>query len=272
MTSDVAPQVFAILRTLIEERTGLAYAPGDDTIVREKLKLQAQEAGFDSLLDYYYFLRYDAGSQSEFSALVEALVVNETYFFRELPQLETLVDELIVPRVRAGQRPRVWSAACSTGEEPLTLAMLLADRGVLEQTYLLATDISERALARARAGEHNARALRADSAPSAARYIEVEAGRPRVDSRISSFVNWKQLNLLDAQGVAALGTFDAILCRNVLIYFAEQTIQRVVGSLVATLEPDGVLLVGVTESLLRFAAPLTCEERRGVFFYRKERP
>jgi chemotaxis protein methyltransferase CheR len=269
MKSDVAPQVFAILRTLIEERIGLAYATGDDVIVHDKLKLQAQEAGFDSLLDYYYFLRYDTGSEVEFSALVDALVVNETYFFRELPQLEMLVDELIVPRVRAGQRPRIWSAACSTGEEPLTLAMLLADRGVLEQTYVLATDVSERALARARAGEHNARALRADCMPNIARYVEVVGGRARVDSRISAFVNWKQLNLLDAEGVAELGTFDAILCRNVLIYFAEQTIRRVVSSLVSALEPSGVLLVGVSESLLRIGAPLTCEERRGVFLYRK---
>jgi chemotaxis protein methyltransferase CheR len=269
MTNDVAPQVFAILRTLIEERTGLAYAPGDDEIVRDKIKVQAQDAGFDSLLDYYYFLRYDTASQAEFSALVDALVVNETYFFRELPQLEVLVDEIIVPRVRAGRRPRVWSAACSTGEEPLTLAMLLADRGVLDQTYLLATDISDRALARARAGEHNTRALRSDFTPAAARYIELDRGRPRVDPRVSSFVNWKKLNLLDATGVAQLGAFDAILCRNVLIYFSEQTIERVVASLVSALEPSGVLLVGITESLLRFSAPLGCEERRGIFLYRK---
>jgi chemotaxis protein methyltransferase CheR len=269
MNSDVAPQVLAIMRMLIEERTGLTYAPGDDPIVRDKVMLRAQEAGFDSLLDYYYFLRYDAGSDEEFSALVDALVVNETYFFRELPQLEVLADDIIVPRARAGRRPRVWSAACSTGEEPLSLAMLLAERGVLDQTYLLATDISERALARARSGEHNTRALRSDAKPSAACYIEVERDRPRVAPAVSSFVNWKQLNLLDAGKVAELGVFDAILCRNVLIYFSDATIQRVVSSLIAALRPGGVILVGVTESLLRLGAPLTCEERNGVFFYRK---
>jgi len=272
MNNDVAPQVFAILRTLIEERTGLAYAPGDDAIVHDKLKLQAREVGFESLLDYYYFLRYDGASDAEFSALVDALVVNETYFFRELAQLEVLVDDVLVPCVKAGRRPRVWSAACATGEEPLTLAMLLADRGVLEQTYILATDISARALGRARTGEHNARALRADSLPSIARYVDAVGKSARVDPRISSFVNWKQLNLLDAERVAELGTFDAILCRNVLIYFAERTIQRVVNSLMSALEPSGVLLVGISESLLRIATPLRCEEHHGVFLYRKNRP
>lgn len=272
MNVDVAPQVFAILRTLIEERTGLSYCGGDDAIARDKLLLRAREAGFDSLLDYYYYLRYDQSSEAEFRALVDALVVNETFFFRELAQLELLVDDFIVPRVRSGQRPRVWSAACSTGEEPLTLAMLLADRGVLEDTHVLATDISERALARARAGEHNVRALRGDVEPSVGRYLVQQGGRVRVDPRVSAHVQWQQLNLLDSARVRELGTFDAILCRNVLIYFSESTIRRVVDSLSAALAPGGALLVGVTESLLRFGGPLACEERRGVFVYRKTGP
>ncbi len=89
------------------------------------------ETGFESPLDYYYFLRYDAGSADELATLVDDLVVNETYFFRECAQLFALRDEVILPLVDKGERPRIWCAAASSGEEPLSVAMLLAEAGML---------------------------------------------------------------------------------------------------------------------------------------------
>src|SRR3954462_10757075 len=134
----LSPQVFAILSALIEERIGIHYSLTDRDILAEKASTRAVEAGFDSLLDYYYFLRYDDDSARELDALIDALVVNETYFFREFDQLLVLVDEFLVPKVAAGARPRLWSAASSSGEEPLTVAMLLAERGCLEKVEIVA--------------------------------------------------------------------------------------------------------------------------------------
>lgn len=145
------PQVFAILSSLIEERAGLHYGLDDIDMIADKLSTRAIDAGFESLLDYYYFLRYDESSKAELDALVDALVVNETYFFRELDPLKRVVSDLIQPLAASGARPRVWCAACSTGEEPLTLAMLLAERDLLDKVDIVASDISARALARARA-------------------------------------------------------------------------------------------------------------------------
>src|SRR3954447_8337457 len=113
--------VFAILSALVEERAGLHYGSGDQEIFLEKVAVRAAETGFDSLLDYYYYLRYDPGGEAEIEKLIDALVVNETYFFRELQPLRVLVERFVAPAVRAGHRPRIWSAPCATGEEPLTL-------------------------------------------------------------------------------------------------------------------------------------------------------
>ena len=136
---------------------------------------RAPEAGFESLLDYYYFLRYDAGGAKELDALIDALVVGETYFFRELPPLEVVVGELVAPAVAAGRRPAIWCAACATGEEPLTLAMMLAERGILGEVEIVASDISARALERARAGRFGAPRPAAGACPAfAASLLEVD--------------------------------------------------------------------------------------------------
>lgn len=266
------PQVFAILSALIEERSGLHYEFADADMIADKLSTRAMEAGFDSLLDYYYYLRYDDASQAELDALLDALVVNETYFFREFDTLKRIVSDFIEPRVRSGARPRVWCAACSTGEEPTTLAMLLADLALLDQVDIVASDISSRALARAQSGEFGPRSLR-QIPPGGidARWLERTEGRIRVRSELKDAIQWRRLNLLDERTITAMGPFDVIVCRNVLIYFSDETAKRVLQSLTTALRDGGALFVGVSESLLRFGTSLECEERGGVFLYRKER-
>jgi chemotaxis protein methyltransferase CheR len=254
----------------VEERTGLHYGLLDHALLGEKAALRAAEAGFESLLDYYYFLRYDEGAAREMDLLVDALVVGETYFFRELAPLETVAD-LAARAVADGRRPRVWSAACASGEEPLTLAMLLAERGVLGDVDLVASDISIRALERARSGRHGPRSLR-DGAPPAlvSRYLRRDAdGGVRVVPGLAERIRWRRANLLDPAQVSAFAPADFILCRNVLIYFSDETAVRVVSGLADAMPPGGVLLVGVSESLLRLGTQLHCEEHGSVFLYRK---
>jgi chemotaxis protein methyltransferase CheR len=267
---NASPQLFAILSGLIEERVGLHYGPAERDVFLDKVQVRALEAGFESLLDYYYYLRYDDKDGIELDRLTETLVVHETYFFRELEPLAVAVDDVIGPRVAAGERARIWSAACATGEEPLTTAMLLAERGWLDRVDLVATDISQRALERARSGEFSRRALR-DAVPRglAGRWLRERDRSVLCDSTLVEAVSWSRLNLLDEAGIAALGAFDLILCRNVLIYFSDALAARVAGTLAGALRPCGSLLIGVSESLLRFATPLECQERRGVFFYSK---
>lgn len=263
-----SPQLFAILSALVEDRVGLHYGPGEREVFLEKVRTRAQEVGFDSLLDYYYRLRYDDPDGAELHALTEALVVCETYFFRELSPLTVAIEEIIGPRVEAGERARIWSAACATGEEPLTAAMLLAHHGWLDRVELVATDISRRALDRARAGRFSRRALRGPvPAALATRWLRERDSGLECDRALIDAVTWSRLNLIDAAAVRQLGAFDLILCRNVLIYFSDDVATRVAASLAGALRPRGNLLVGVSESLLRFATPLECHERRGTFLY-----
>jgi chemotaxis protein methyltransferase CheR len=263
------PHVFSILGALIEERAGLHYRIEDLELLRDRVSTRAEQLGFDSLLDYYYYLRYDANGSAELDALIEQLVVHETYFFRELGQLQALASHLL-PGLLARREPaRIWCAAAATGEEPLSLAMLLAEEGSLRRCRLVATDISERALGRARRGQFGGRSTRALTSGLGGRWLERRGESVSVHPEVCAAVEWKRLNLLDEAAVSALGKFDVILLRNVLIYFADATVRRVLTSLERVLEPDGYLLVGASESLLRYGTGFACEEHAGAFFYRR---
>lgn len=267
---NTSPQLFSILAALVEERVGLHYGLADRDVFLDKVTARATEAGFESLLDYYYRLRYDDPSGEELAGLVESLLVHETYFFRELDPLTVAIEEVVGRRVAAGQRARIWSAACSTGEEPLTAAMLLAERGWLDRVDLVATDLSRKVLARARRGLFSRRAIR-DRAPAAlvTRWLRERDGGFEIDRELIDAIQWSRVNLTEEAEIAALGRFDLVLCRNALIYFSDERSAKIARSLAAALRPGGALLVGVSESLLRFATPLECQERRGSFLYGK---
>ncbi|MDB4982855.1 MAG: chemotaxis protein CheR [Myxococcales bacterium] len=264
----MSPQVFSILSALVAERAGLQFDVSHGPIFAEKVSGRAVEAGFESLLDYYYFLRYDGDSGPELDKLVEALVVGETYLFRELPPLQLAVSEVVAPIANAGRRPRLWCAASSTGEEPHTVAMLLAARDLLDKVDFVASDISAAALLRARSGRFSRRAVRGDIPDFAAGWVRPDGAGVDLRPGLTEAIDWRQVNLVEDAEVTALGTFDVIFCRNVLIYFSDETVRKVIDRLAARLNPGGALFVGISESLLRFGTPLRCEERDGVFLYR----
>lgn len=269
MLPALTPELHAIFSGFLRDRVGLHYGGDDAGLLGDKLALRAEDAGFASLLDYYYHLRYDDADGRELAALAEALVVHESYLFREHPQL-VLVAELAAAAVARGGRPRIWSAACAAGEEPATLAMLLAARGCLGAVDIVASDLSARVLARARQGTWSRRALREVPEPALVeRYLTVESRQVRVDPSLLAAVDWRQINLIDPLQVASVGPCDFILCRNVLIYFEDATMLEVVNNLAQQLRPGGALFVGIAESLMRLPTRLVCEEHRGVFLYRR---
>jgi chemotaxis protein methyltransferase CheR len=267
---NMTPQVFAILSGLIEEKLGLSYALADKSLLENKVSARALELGFESALEYYYLLRYDDPDEAELHRLTEALVVNETFFFREYDQLQAMLSTFVAPMIEQGARPRIWCAACSTGEEPATIAMWLADRGLLNSVELIASDISSNALAIAQAGRYRARSMRQvprDVDPE--RWIKRDGEMFVLTGEIRDAIRFRRLNVLDEQAVAAMGPMDIVLCRNLLIYFRDDVVRSVVNRLVAQLRPAGVLLVGVSESLMRFGTTVVCEEHAGAFVYRK---
>ena len=268
---ELTPQLHAVLSAFVRERLGLHYRPEDRELIADRIGARAIEDGFDSLLDYYYHLRYDDPDGAALQRLADALVVNESYFFREHATLVMLAERVVRPAVARGERAVVWSAACAGGEEPLSLAMVLDRRGLLDQTELHASDLSKRALARARSGVWGPRAVRhVPDEALAARYLDIAPdGTVRVERSLIDRVRWRRLNLFEPDEVATVPPCHAILCRNVLIYFDDDGVARTVAALAGRLRPGGMLCVGVSESLLRFGSALRCEEHDGVFSYRK---
>jgi chemotaxis protein methyltransferase CheR len=271
MLSTVSSPIFAILSALVEDYAGLHYGLSDRDLFLDRVANRAGEMGFDSLLDYYYFLRYDPDAGRELEKLIDNLVINETFFFREFAPLKLIMSDFVLPLIRAGKRPRIWSAACATGEEPLTLAMLLSEAGVLSKVDLIASDISARALDRAQSGRFARRSLRDVPDPGlATRWIREEpSGELTLPRELVDAIDWRRINLCDPTNAPAMDGCDVILCRNALIYFDDAKLSDVLRHLADRLRPQGALFVGVSESLLRFGTFLTCEEKNQVFFYRK---
>jgi chemotaxis protein methyltransferase CheR len=147
--------------------------------------------------------------------------------------------------------------------------MLAASLGCLDRLEIIASDLSPAALERARAGKFGPRALRGKIPVWAEPHLRREAEGYSVSPEILSALHFRELNLLNPAQVASVGALDLVLCRNVLIYFREETARRVVAGLAARLKPGGALLVGVSESLLRLNTELQCEEHAGAFVYRK---
>jgi chemotaxis protein methyltransferase CheR len=133
----------------------------------------------------------------------------------------------------------------------------------------VASDLSERSLDQARRGVFRGRSLRLLPHPEAGALLKVDGDRAYVAREVHAAIAWRQINLLDHAPIAALGRFDLVLCRNVLIYFTESTTRTVIEHLRGALQPGGYLAVGVSESLMRFGTALQCEERGGFFFYQQ---
>src|SRR5678815_5557131 len=180
----------SLIQTLIHERTGMHFDNGKSDILMDKLSPLVIERGFGSYLDYYYLLKYDPSARVEWQNVINALSVQETYFWREFDQVRALVQTL-VPQWHArntGSTLRIWSAACATGEEPLTIAIALNEAGWFERASIeiFASDASSKAIDRATRGVYRERAFRNLPAPLRDRYFERDGSDWRVNRDIHS--------------------------------------------------------------------------------------
>lgn len=264
------PGAVSLVRDLVHERTGLFYDNSRLPQMADRLAPLVANRGFDSFLDYYYLLKYDAASADEWRRVMDALSVPETYFWREQDQLQAVVDVIIPSLARQLARPlRVWSVPCASGEEPLTLAMMLEQRGALEQVEIEGSDASPAALATAAAGLYRERAFRSMPIQIRARYFTAEGSRWRIDPAIAGRVTWSLVNLLDTPEVERRARADVIICRNVFIYFSESAIRSVVENFARAMPPRAYLCVGAAESLLRLTDRFDLEQIGDAFVYAK---
>jgi len=265
---------FRLLRELFNEYCGLNFGPEARPVVERRLRERLAALGLSSFSEYYQLLRFDERGRSEIDEAVELITINETYFFRESYQFRSYQSE-ILPMLRVGPQARerlsIWSAGCSTGEEVYTIAMLTRESGVFDNrsVRIFGSDISRRCVAAARRGVYGASSFRATPPEMRRRYFAEREGGMHVVDELRAMCQFGQLNLLDASRSSVVGRVDVIFCRNVLIYFDEESRRRVIAMFYERLLPGGFLLLGHSESLLNITTLFELVHLREDLVYRK---
>lgn len=266
----LAGSVTSILRDLIHERLGLTYQPEAFAQVADRLAPLVVARGFGSFMDYYYLLKYGSEPE-EWLRVMDALSVRETYFWREIDQLHAIVDCLVPQLVRAAADTpvRIWSIPCASGEEPLTLAMLLEEAGWFDRAdiRISGSDASPAAIERARAGRYRERSFRNLSPDRRARYFTRDGDEWAIAPGLHARVQYDVVNLMDAAAVAEHAQAPIVVCRNLFIYFSERSMMRAIDAFARAMPRPGYLCLATSESLLRLKTPFELREIGGAFVY-----
>lgn len=273
--AELYEEEFRLLRDFIHERYGLYFDEGQRESLRSRLAARLASLDLLSFEDYYRYLRFGPQREEELQRMVSHLTNNETYFFREMTQLQAFVDQVVPAlkdrKIRSEDRSiRVLSAGCSTGEEVHTLAMLLHDSGQFFfgwDVEVVGMDVDEAALQKARKGIYFHNSFRATSDEKIKRHFVAEGPGFRVKDPIRRLIRFKRGNLLDPGAYADLPLLDVAVCRNVLIYFSDSAMLKAIESLHRTLVPGGYLLLGHAESLARLTDLFTPIRFQGAVIY-----
>jgi chemotaxis protein methyltransferase CheR len=265
----VQTQVGQLLRDLIHEQTGVYFESDRIEMMLEKLEPRAVARQCQSYLDYYYILKYDEGAEEEWRRVMDAFSVQETYFWRESDQIRALVDYVVPEWFKQTTLPlRIWSAACATGEEPYSLAIALCEAGWSNHPIeILASDASEAALTKARAGVYRERSFRNLPPLLREKYFEPYEDANAVRASIRSRVSFRWANLVDLTDFPPEGAVHVIFCRNVFIYFSSEAIKRVVSTFARKIPLGGHLFIGASESLLKLTDQFDLKELGPAFVY-----
>ncbi|NUQ34643.1 MAG: protein-glutamate O-methyltransferase CheR [Planctomycetaceae bacterium] len=272
-------QHFVLLRDIIYKVSGIQYQENKKYLLESRLQRRLKARNLKSFQEYYYFLRFDPRKQEEFTALFNEITTNETSFFRSMPQLQAF-ERIALPDViarktkRNDHRLRIWSAACSSGEEPYTLAMIVrealgadVDRWRVE---IVANDIASDMLEKGKAGIYSEYAMRAMPLLYRSRYFtKLESGDYQVNEQLRQWVRFHFLNFSDDAGMARMTDMDFIFCRNVLIYFDVEAKKRFTQHFYDALNPDGYFFIGHSESLHDVTRAFKLAQFPQAFAYRK---
>ena len=275
--AELSEEEFRLLRDFIHEQFGLYYDDSQRSSLRSRLAGRLSLLGLLSFEDYYRYLRFAPGRAEELQRMVSHLTNNETYFFREMPQLQVLADTVLrrlkERKAEAGERTlRVLSAGCSTGEEALTLAMIVYESAQFFWNWdvkVFGMDVDPEALEKARRGAYHQNSLRGVGPEKLERHFLRDGKEVKVKESIRRLVTFRPGNLLEAESYQGLYPLDVIFCRNVLIYFSDASIRRVARIFHEVLGPGGYLFLGHAESLARITDTFTAIRFQGAMLYQK---
>ncbi len=268
---------FVLFREFIHEKTGMFFAENKIYLVKNRLANRMSQLGIKGYKDYFYMVKYDT-SGNEFNALVNLLTTNETSFFRNMPQLQAFSDE-VLPIILKGKAAtnnrnlRIWSAGCSTGEEPYTLSMMLMEKIPDYARYnieIIANDIAESVLQAARKGIYHELTLRTTPQHYIDKYFTKKGNIYHINDNVKKPIRFSQINLLDQAKTSLMKDMDIVFCRNVTIYFSEEAKKKVVKAFYSSLVKGGYYFIGHAESLHGISKAFKLVYLKNGLVYQKE--
>ena len=254
----LTPELYQRFVDLIYKKTGIWFETRKRYFVVKRLNERIAELGLEDYNEYYKLLKFSI-EQTEMQQLINRLTINETYFFRDFPQLQGFAEDVLLQMVKekikiGDKRIRLWSAGCSTGEEPYTLAIILLemlpdpDQWTIE---IMASDINTRVLDIARKGFYNSRSIKDVPLEYLKRYFTQRFDTHILNIKIRNMVTFKIINLMKDREMEAQANYDLIFCRNVLIYFDTDSRLSVLNRFYQSLRSEGYIYLGHSESVAR---------------------
>jgi chemotaxis protein methyltransferase CheR len=245
----------------VKKKTGIDLALYKEAQMKRRLTSLYEKKGYK---DFTGFYRAMTSEQKLFDEFLDRMTINVSEFYRNANRWQVLQDKIIPSLLKQNKRIKVWSAACSTGEEPYSLAMVLANFIPLKEISIHATDIDEFALARAKAGLYPKKSLQEVPSVIKTKYFQKEGMLYKIEDAVKGTVAFKKQNLLSDRFDQ---NFDLIVCRNVMIYFTDEAKDLLYHKFSRALKPGGILFVGSTEQI--FNPQMYKFESDDTFFYRR---
>jgi chemotaxis protein methyltransferase CheR len=275
---NMSQQQFEKLRKIIYDRAGIHFPDAKKYVLESRLTRRLEELEIEDYDQYISFLSIGPYRDDEFQEMFNKITINETSFFRNEPQLDIFekhsLSKLLEARSR-DKRLRLWSAACSTGEEPYTLAMQVHRSLGLRlpdwRVEILGTDISEKVLTEAASGRYTDYSMRTTPQLVKQRYFKQDGPFWTLDPTVRSMVNFDHHNLKDKLAAKRYGKWDVIFCRNVMIYFDDAMKQQVINTFAEQLADDGWLFIGHSETLRGLDVPFEQVNLPQGFCYQKKK-
>jgi chemotaxis protein methyltransferase CheR len=275
----LSDETFVKLRDFVYSKTGIFFPEKKKYLIEGRLAKRLQSLKIAHFEDYLQLLKHGQQKEDEFELLCNTVTINETSFFRNEPQIsafqQRLADEVIETKREFGIRTlRIWSAACSSGEEPYTIAMLYLEH--LKPRYpdlrveIVGTDINTTVLDMARKAEYNQYAIRSMPELYVKKYFNHSNGLYQLHTEVKELVRFEYHNLIDREKMRHMTHFDFIFCANVLIYFDEKAKIQVVGDLYNSLNRGGYLFIGYSEMLHRISSAFKLVSIPKTTAYKKE--
>lgn len=262
MISEKSDQDFARFVQLFKTKSGIDLTLYKEPQMKRRLKSLMQRKGFSNFVDYFHAF---PGRPELYAELLDQMTINVSEFFRNPQRWEVLSGKVIPELLSRSPKLKCWSAACSTGEEPYSLTMVLSEYLALRDIHVLATDLDENAIAKAKLASYQPMSVKDVPKAHLSKHFTVQGDRYLVSQDVKRCVQFKRHNLLSDPYETQ---FDLIVCRNVLIYFTEEAKQEVFAKFSRSLKPGGYLFIGGTEQI--FQPQQYGLMSTDTFFYRKE--